>query len=149
MRFDFLGVDFLAASIDQIFNSSFDDQISRQIEPHEVTGSIVSIGAECFAVPLRRAVVAANGVGAATPKLANLTGRDLDSVTIDNPDFVVWRKHATLCCERYVLRIVETRVAEQSLSHTEDLLHHEVRERAFQTACRMFLEPLTADSDHL
>ena len=67
VRFDFLGVDLFAAAVDQVFDSSLDDETPGRIEPHQVAGAIESIVGERFAIALGRTVVAANRVRSATP----------------------------------------------------------------------------------
>ena len=73
MRFDFLSVDLFAAAIDQVFDSSFDDEIPGRVEPHKVAGAIKAISSERFAIALGRIEVAANRVRSATPEFANFS----------------------------------------------------------------------------
>src|SRR6202050_1145852 len=67
MSFDFLGIDFFAAAIDQILDASFDDQIASAAAAHQVAGLIESVGAESLEVAILSAVVAANRIWSAAP----------------------------------------------------------------------------------
>ena len=147
VRLDFLGVDFLATAIDQVLDSSFDDQVAGRIEPHQVAGAVKSVGGERFAIALGRAVVTAERVRSATPKLADRAGRDLGSVGVDDTDLIGRRERPALGRKCNFVAVVEMRVAQQSLGHPEHLLHDEMRKSALECARSWLLEPLSADRD--
>ncbi len=130
VRFDFLCVDLLAAAVDEVLDSSLDDEIPGRIKPHKVAGAIESIGGERFPIAFGRAEVAANGVRTAAPQFADRAGRSVGTVGLNDPDLIGWREWTTLRRECDFFALVETRVAQQSLSHSEHLLHDKVREGA-------------------
>jgi hypothetical protein len=88
VRFDFFGADLFATAVDQVFDSSLDDQVSRRIEPDQVAGAIESLGGERLAIAIRRAEVAANRVWSAAPQFTNRARRDVCPVGVDDPNLV-------------------------------------------------------------
>src|SRR5438034_2319514 len=96
MSLDLLGIDLFAAAIDQILDSSFDDQIARSIHPHQVASAIKSVTGERLAIALLGAIIPSNRIRSTAPQLADLTRCDLISARIHDPDFVARRHRPSL-----------------------------------------------------
>src|SRR5216683_3988248 len=87
--FDFLGADFFAAAVDEVFLPSLHDIIAGFVPPHQVTGAVKSIRRERASIVFRNAEVTPQCIWAAAAKLADFPAEDFAIVIVKNPHFVI------------------------------------------------------------
>src|SRR6516162_8907061 len=73
------GANFFTAAIDLVFDAAHDHQVAGGIATNEISGAIEAVGGKGLDIAFGGAIVAANGVGSATPEFAGLAGCDLTS----------------------------------------------------------------------
>ena len=87
--FDFLGADFFAAAIDQIFLAPFDHVVPRRMAPHQIAGAVEAVGGKCSGVVFRHAEITAQRVRSAGEQFADFSRRDFVVVVVDQSHFIV------------------------------------------------------------
>ncbi len=74
-QLDLLGVDLLAAPVDDVLDASLDRQVALAVNDHErgqVAGAVEPVRGECHGIVIGRVVVAPQRVGAGATQFADL-----------------------------------------------------------------------------
>src|SRR4030095_804568 len=110
----FSRADLLPAAIDQVFDTTFHDQIAV-VPSDKVAAAVPSVAGETAPIVLRRTEVTAQCVRPTREQLARDPVRNVAVVIVHDAYFVLRQHGATLGADDDVFRIIESRVVEQTL----------------------------------
>src|SRR5215469_17633692 len=87
--FDFFRADFLSTAVDQILFSAFHNVVARWMPPHQISRAVKAVPSEHPRIVLRNSKVSPQSIRTATAQLAHLPLRDIITVIIKQPHFVI------------------------------------------------------------